>query len=92
LRSSRTLGRIFRKIVELGVAKQIVRTSIRLWKMTDWTLWKAWPPPKTKEETAHRVGAINVGALTTVGTFGRTNQRKMMVVHLDWLASYQGAA
>jgi hypothetical protein len=34
---------------------------------------------ETKKEMAHRVGAINVAALTTLGTFGCTNQRKMMV-------------
>jgi hypothetical protein len=45
-----------------------------------------------KEEMAHRVGVINVGALTTLETFGRTNQRKMMVINLDQLAPYQGAA
>jgi hypothetical protein len=49
-------------------------------------------PSETKEETAHRVGTINVGALTTLGTFGRTKLRKMMVLNLDRLAPYQGAA
>jgi hypothetical protein len=32
-------------------------------------------PTETKEETARRVGAINVGALTTLGTFA-PNDRK----------------
>jgi hypothetical protein len=38
---------------------------------------------ETKEEIAHRVEAINVGALTTLHTFGCTNWRKMMVINLD---------
>jgi hypothetical protein len=45
-----------------------------------------------KEETAHKIGAINVEALTTHRTFGHTNWRKMMVINLDRLAPYQGAA
>jgi hypothetical protein len=45
-----------------------------------------------KVEMAHKVGAINVGALTTLKTFGCTNRRKMVVINLDWFATYQGAA
>jgi hypothetical protein len=44
-----------------------------------------------KEKMAHRVGAVIVVALTTLGTFGRTNRRKM-VINLDRLAPYQGDA
>jgi hypothetical protein len=40
-------------------------------------------PSETKEYTAHRVAAINVGALNTLGTFGCTNRREMMVMNLD---------
>jgi hypothetical protein len=36
-----------------------------------------------KEETVHKISAINVGALTTHGIFGHTNWRKMMVINLD---------
>jgi hypothetical protein len=43
LRKERTSGRIFRKTAELEGMKQIVRTSIRLWKMSDWALWKGRP-------------------------------------------------
>jgi hypothetical protein len=49
-------------------------------------------PSKKKAEMAHRVGAIDVGALTTLRTFGCTNQTKMVVKNLDQLAAYQGAA
>jgi hypothetical protein len=45
-----------------------------------------------KEEMAQRVGAINVRALTTLRTFGCTNQRKRMVINLDHLAPYEGTA
>jgi hypothetical protein len=49
---------------------------------------------KTKEEltTSFRVGAIDVRALTTLGTSDHTNGRKMMMVNLDRLAPYQGTA
>jgi hypothetical protein len=43
-----TLGRIIRKATELETAKQMVRTSIRLQKMRDWTLWRGRPPLKRK--------------------------------------------
>jgi hypothetical protein len=37
-----------------------------------------------KEETTYNgVSATDVAALTTLGTFGRTNRRKMMVINLD---------
>jgi hypothetical protein len=50
-------------------------------------------PSETKEETTNnRLRTTDVGAQTILGTFGRTNQNKMMVVHLDRLAPYQGAA
>jgi hypothetical protein len=49
-------------------------------------------PSEIKEETAHRVGAVNVGALTTLRTFGRTNRRKMTVINPDRLAPYEGTA
>jgi hypothetical protein len=41
-------------------------------------------PFVTEEETAHRVKAIDVGALTTLGSFACTKwKRRMMVIHLD---------
>jgi hypothetical protein len=43
-------------------------------------------PSKTKEETAHKVGAEDVGAWTSLGTFVLTNQRKMVVINLYRLA------
>jgi hypothetical protein len=46
LGSRTTFGRIFRKTVELEIAKQIVGTSIRLWKMSIRTLWRGQPSPK----------------------------------------------
>jgi hypothetical protein len=51
-------------------------------------------PSKTREETTRsfRIGVIDVRALTTLRTFDSTNWRRSMVVHLDHLASYQGAA
>jgi uncharacterized cupin superfamily protein len=41
-------------------------------------------PSETKEESAHRVRAGDVGATTTLGSFACTEQKRMMmVVHLD---------
>jgi hypothetical protein len=56
-------------------------------------------PSKTKEKTAHKVGAGDLGALATSGSYARTDQKKdlyclhsvvchdvergMMMVHLD---------
>jgi hypothetical protein len=45
-----------------------------------------------KEDMAHKVGVINVGALTTLETFGCTNRRKMMAINLDQLAPYHETA
>jgi hypothetical protein len=51
-------------------------------------------PSETKEEptSSFRVGDIDVRALTTLGTSGRTKRRKIMVIYLDRLEPYQGAA
>jgi hypothetical protein len=48
-------------------------------------------PSKTKEETANRVRAENVGALTTLRTFACIYwNSRMMVINLDQLAPYEG--
>jgi hypothetical protein len=46
---------------------------------------------QVKEEATGSLRAIDVGVSTTLGTFASINLRKM-VVHLDQLAPYQGAA
>jgi hypothetical protein len=48
-------------------------------------------PSETEKETAHKVRAGGVGALTTLGTSVRTDGRTMMVIKLDRLAPYQAA-
>jgi hypothetical protein len=35
---------------------------------------------------------MDEGAVTTLRTIARTNRKKMMIVHLDRLASYRGTA
>jgi hypothetical protein len=46
-------------------------------------------PSETKEgittRTNNSLRALNVKALTILGTFGRINRRKMMVINLDRL-------
>jgi hypothetical protein len=76
-----------RQTLELEITKQIVGTSIRLRKMNVRTLWRGQPPPKEE------VGAINVGALTSLGTFAPTDRKsRMMVINLHRLAPYEGTA
>jgi hypothetical protein len=59
--------------------------------MTDWTLCRGHPLSETKEETTNNsLKAMDVGALTTLGTFACTDWRKMMMVNLDRLAPYEG--
>lgn len=33
----------------MKIAKQMIETSIRMRKMTDWTLWRDQPPSKQKK-------------------------------------------
>jgi hypothetical protein len=47
-------------------------------------------PSETRGETTISLRAIDVGALTTLGTFGHTNWRNVMLIDLDQLAPYQG--
>jgi hypothetical protein len=47
-RKERASGRIFRKTIELKIAKQTVGNSTRLQKMNVRTLWRGRPPPKRK--------------------------------------------
>jgi hypothetical protein len=50
-------------------------------------------PYETKEETTNdSLRAMDVGALTTLGNFARTDRRKTVVKHPDRLAPYQGTA
>jgi hypothetical protein len=85
LGSRTTLDNTFRKIVEWEITKQIVRTSIRLQKMSVRTLWRG-QPPKQKKVTAHRLRVMGIGELTTFGTVSCTDQRKMMVI--NWSGLY----
>jgi hypothetical protein len=39
------------------------------------------------KETAHGLRAMDVGVLTTLGTFASIDWRKMMVINLDWLST-----
>jgi hypothetical protein len=46
----RTSGGIYRKALVLEIVKRIAGSSIRIWKMRDWTLWSVRPPPKRKRK------------------------------------------
>jgi hypothetical protein len=62
--------------------KRIDRSSVTMQKISVRTLWGGLPPLKRKKKW-QTIGAINVSALTTLRNFGRTDQRKMVVIHLD---------
>jgi hypothetical protein len=49
LRSERTSGGIFRKVLVLQIVKQRVEPSVRIRKMNVRALWRGWPPPKQKK-------------------------------------------
>jgi hypothetical protein len=48
LGNERTTSVIYRKTIMLEIVKRAVRISSRMRKVTDWTLWRGQPPPKTK--------------------------------------------
>jgi hypothetical protein len=87
-----------RKTVELEITKETVGTSTRLWKMSVRSLWGGVCSYEMNEETAHRVGASDIGALGTLGSFLCTYHKKdlhclhplvghdverIMVIHLN---------
>jgi hypothetical protein len=45
-----------------------------------------------KEEATNRIRARDVGTPAALDTSARTDRRKMMVINLDRLASYEGTA
>jgi hypothetical protein len=77
LRKERTSGRIFRKTVELEIEKRIVWPSTGLREVSDWTFRRSLPPPKRKKRRQNH---------------NPRKRTKMMMVHLDRLALYQGNA
>jgi hypothetical protein len=48
LGSRGTLKKTLYEISRSKIAKQMLETSIRMWKMRNWTLWRGRPPPKRK--------------------------------------------
>jgi hypothetical protein len=46
LGSERTIGGIYRKAIVLEMVKRRVEPSVRIKKMSNWTLWRGRPPPK----------------------------------------------
>jgi hypothetical protein len=73
-----------------GDDKRIARSSIIDSKNECQDIVDGLAPSKMEEQITHRVGAINVGSLTTLGTSGSINWWKVMVIQLDLLAPYQG--
>jgi hypothetical protein len=53
---------------------------------------RANPLRNERRGNSHRLRAIDVGVLTTLGTFDSTDRRKMMVINLDRRAFYEGTA
>jgi hypothetical protein len=48
LGSRGTLKKMLYETSRSKIAKQILETSIGMWKMRNWTLWDGWSPPKQK--------------------------------------------
>jgi hypothetical protein len=48
LGNERTTSRIYRKTIGLEIVKRAVRISSGMRKVTDWTLWRGRPRPKSK--------------------------------------------
>jgi hypothetical protein len=44
----RNVNKTLRKTTGLETVKRIERSTVRLWKMRNWTLWRGRPPPKQK--------------------------------------------
>jgi hypothetical protein len=80
LGSKGNVNEIFWETLGLEITKKIFHQDS---KNEHQDIMEGLAPSETKEEIAYRVGAGDVGSLATLRTFGRTNQRKMMVINLD---------
>jgi hypothetical protein len=49
LRKQKSSCRIFKKAIMPDIVKQRFESSVRIQKMSDWTLWRVWPHPKQKK-------------------------------------------
>jgi hypothetical protein len=49
LGSKREFNKIIRKTLVLEIMNRIARSSVRMQKIRDWTLWRGQPPPKQKK-------------------------------------------
>jgi hypothetical protein len=50
--SKRAFNKTVRQTFELEVMKRVVRISIGLWEVSDWTFWRGRPPLKRKKRLA----------------------------------------
>jgi hypothetical protein len=62
--------------LELEVVKRAVEISIGLRKVSDWTLWRAWLPPKRKERRRKHVPRKRRNGGAPVGYSGRIALRR----------------
>jgi hypothetical protein len=69
--SERAFNKTVRQALKLEVLKQAVWICVELWKVTDWTLWRGWPPLKRRDVQS-----------TTL----RKKKTRMTIVYLDWFA------
>jgi hypothetical protein len=49
LGSKGNINETFRQTLSLEIVKRTVESSVRIRKMSDWTLWRSWPSPKRKK-------------------------------------------
>jgi hypothetical protein len=70
----KTLSKALRQTTELKVVKLAVRSLVRLWEISDWTLWRS--PPQTKKETTDSLHAGIAEAPATFKSSVPTNREK----------------
>jgi hypothetical protein len=59
----RTLNKTLKQTLELEITKQIVRSSVRLWKTSNRTLWRSASLPNRKIDGSTPVGYLGPTAL-----------------------------
>jgi hypothetical protein len=62
LGSKRTPNKALRQALELEIVKLVVRSSVRLRKMSDRTLWRGQPPFKRKSKWQYAYGPLRMSS------------------------------
>jgi hypothetical protein len=63
LGSERTVSEALQQTLELEIANLVFGSSDRLWKTSDWTLWRSLSPPKGKQKWQYVYGLPRTSSL-----------------------------